>query len=286
MNIIDAIHLEAIGKADVFRKSESSLLEVIMRVDKFRVWDEKRFPSLHKYCMKVLRLSEANAYTFGGIARKANVIPELKTLIDEEKLHVTNARRIVPILTPQNKAQWLSTASKLSARALQRELVKHFPKEMPEEKIRPVSATRSAVTLGISTTLEENLHRVMDLVARKTRKSPTLEEALELLVEGYLDKHDPVRKAKRVLVARAKPKSAKKRSRRKAVPAAVDHARNLRDEGRCTHRYVDGTRCEETRWTHGHHVVHVANGGLDTLPNIVTLCSAHHRQVHEGPQFY
>jgi len=37
-----------------------------------------------------------------------------------------------------------------------------------------------------------------------------------------------------------------------------------------------------TRFTEGHHVKHWADGGETKLGNLITLCSFHHRLVHEG----
>jgi len=59
--------------------------------------------------VKWLGLDDTEAYTLCGIAQKAQVIPEIKTLIDEGRLHVSNARRIVPIITPENQTQWLES---------------------------------------------------------------------------------------------------------------------------------------------------------------------------------
>ncbi len=38
--------------------------------------------------------------------------------------------------------------------------------------------------------------------------------------------------------------------------------------------------CRRTRWTHGHHIVHWADGGPTNLDNLVTLCGFHHRLIH------
>ena len=40
--------------------------------------------------------------------------------------------------------------------------------------------------------------------------------------------------------------------------------------------------CERKRWLHAHHVIHWADGGATTLQNLVLLCHAHHRLIHEG----
>ena len=50
-----------------------------------------------------------------------------------------------------------------------------------------------------------------------------------------------------------------------------------RDRGRC--RFPG---CEGDRWVDAHHIVHWGNGGPTDLDNLVLLCDAHHRLIHEG----
>jgi hypothetical protein len=40
--------------------------------------------------------------------------------------------------------------------------------------------------------------------------------------------------------------------------------------------------CERRRWLKAHHLVHWARGGATDLDNLVLLCHAHHRLLHEG----
>jgi hypothetical protein len=40
--------------------------------------------------------------------------------------------------------------------------------------------------------------------------------------------------------------------------------------------------CERRRWVQAHHIVHWGDGGGTDLDNLVLLCSAHHRLIHEG----
>jgi hypothetical protein len=62
----------------------------------------------------------------------------------------------------------------------------------------------------------------------------------------------------------------------RAIPAAIRRALRARDGG-C--RFPG---CMRTRFTEGHHIKHWANGGETRLGNLITLCSFHHRLVHEG----
>jgi len=64
--------------------------------------------------------------------------------------------------------------------------------------------------------------------------------------------------------------------RTRAVPPAIKRALRVRDGG-C--RFPG---CDRSRYVHAHHIKHWADGGETRLDNLVTLCSQHHRQVHEG----
>jgi Domain of unknown function (DUF222)/HNH endonuclease len=62
----------------------------------------------------------------------------------------------------------------------------------------------------------------------------------------------------------------------RSIPPALRRALNARDTGcrfpGCTfHRFVDA-----------HHIEHWADGGETKLSNLITLCRAHHRMVHNG----
>ena len=64
--------------------------------------------------------------------------------------------------------------------------------------------------------------------------------------------------------------------RTRSIPAAIGRALWLRDGG-CR---VPG--CGRRRHLHGHHIVGWADGGPTKLDNLVLLCHAHHRRIHEG----
>jgi uncharacterized protein DUF222/HNH endonuclease len=62
----------------------------------------------------------------------------------------------------------------------------------------------------------------------------------------------------------------------RSIPAALRRALHARDRG-C--RFPG---CTHTRYVDAHHVRHWAHGGETKPSNLVSLCSVHHRQVHEG----
>ena len=64
--------------------------------------------------------------------------------------------------------------------------------------------------------------------------------------------------------------------RGRLVRGATGRALRFRDQG-C--RFPG---CGRTKWLKAHHLVHWAKGGATDLDNLVLLCHAHHRLVHEG----
>ena len=60
------------------------------------------------------------------------------------------------------------------------------------------------------------------------------------------------------------------------VPTAIKRALKARDKG-CAF-----PGCHNSRFVDAHHVQHWSAGGETALPNLILLCSRHHRLVHEG----
>ena len=78
-----------------------------------------------------------------------------------------------------------------------------------------------------------------------------------------------------VLGARSEPLDVGRKT--PVVPPAVRRAVVLRD------RHCRFPGCDRPQsWCEAHHVVHWADGGSTSLANLVLLCRAHHRAVHEG----
>jgi hypothetical protein len=78
----------------------------------------------------------------------------------------------------------------------------------------------------------------------------------------------------RIVEQDGRPLSVGRRTR--TVPPALRRALRSRDRG-C--RFPG---CDHRRHLHAHHIQHWARGGPTSIDNLVTLCSFHHRLVHEG----
>jgi 5-methylcytosine-specific restriction endonuclease McrA len=254
---------------------------------------------LYSYVVEELELGENIALSLITVARKAREIPELKTQLEAGNITLTNARRVVSVMTPENKSEWIQKASDLSSRELEKEIVREPPKEATPERTSYVSEGRIKLELGLSEREMLRLRRVQDILSQSQKRQVSLEETLEQLTCEYLGRHDLLQKAARSkakkekaaslvkpdsvpvdkqnasqLVARREP------TRRKPIPADVRHEVNLRDQQRCAFILPSGLRCNQTRWIEIHHKKPVSQGGLNMPENLMTLCSGHHKLLH------
>jgi hypothetical protein len=273
------IHQRAIYLSKKFREAESALLEILQLIDDKKVFRELGYSSLFTYAINALKLSESQAYAFIAVSRKAKQIPELKIAIQQGELTVSEAKRITSVITPQNKNTWIEKAKNLTQRDLEIEVVKENPKLAVKEIIKPITENRLEMKLGISSKLEAKLKRVKDLLSRKTHLVISNEEALEQMVEFFLEKKDPLRKAERNVTSK-KVEILNQPGKREHLPAKLKHQVIQRDEGRCTAKTPAGVRCSETRYVSLHHKQPIVQGGSHSLVNLETLCFYHHQANH------
>lgn len=249
------LHQKAIDLSKSFQRTEFELIDILQRISEARVFLALGYSSLYSYAYECLGLSEANAYTFTAVAKKSNQIPELKAEIKIGNLSVSKAKRLIPVITPENKAEWISKAIVLPKAALEKAVALASPEAEKRESLRPISNDRFSLKLGISENLVQKLKRAQIVLMNKNRKNLSLEETLELMTEDFLKRNDPVEKAKRLAPSSTDGVEMKNpvdpikgvpgffqsgdgkrkpipRSRR-PIPNHVKHAVHQRDQGRC-----------------------------------------------------
>lgn len=289
---MDQIHQKALEIAARFRKAEADLISILQEVESSRVFLKLGFTSLFNYCVGALGLSESVTANFVTVARKAREVPVLQAAIQNGSLSVSKARKIAPVLTRANQAEWIERAQALSSRKLEAEVARVAPREAVPERMKPIAEDRIELRLGISKSTQEKLRRVQDLESQRTASAVRLEETLGALLDLYLEAKDPVKKADRVLKKMAQTQKNSNddapacvpghvTGNRPHLPAQIRHEVTLRDDGRCTQLSKEGIRCDNRRWLDIHHVKPKSLGGTDTVANLVTLCSAHHKMKHQ-----
>jgi hypothetical protein len=191
------IHERAMRRAKNFLRSEVELLESIQEVDESEVYLDHDCRNLHEYVAKIMNLGKAVAYNFTAVARKATEVPPLKEVIQSGQLEVQKARKITPVLTQENKGFWLKLAVEQPQKIVEKEVARVRPEAARPERVTYLSATRLNLSVNISENTHELLQRLQDLESQRTRSAASREQAIEESLKAYLEKHDPLEKAKR-----------------------------------------------------------------------------------------
>jgi hypothetical protein len=185
---VKALNQQAIRVAGFYSRCEAELISILQEFDKYRGYLHFGCTSLHGYCVDVLKLSEATAYNFTSVCRKAAQIPELKTAIESGELTLSKARKIVPVLTKENHAEWLSIAKSSSSREIEKAVAKVQPQTLVKETAKYVAEDLLAMTLGFSEEEIALLKRVMDIESQKTKSSASRKDAMVAGLRTYIEK--------------------------------------------------------------------------------------------------
>ncbi len=286
----NVLHNKALTLSRRHRLVENQLIEILGEIDHTRLFRALGYPSLFVYVVRSLGFSEATAYAMIAVARKAKEIAQLQAALNEEKISVARASRITSVLTAENAAALITFATQHSARETDREVA----------RIAGSGGNEKRRAMPVSDEVLDLLKRVQSLLASRKKKHIAPQEALKLVLEDYLERHDPVKKAERAesrkntndalnserseSAGRQQQDQSRKRyaeNRRTPITAGEKHAVFRRDGGRCTFVDASGLRCPSERWLHVHHSRPVSLGGGNDIGNLRTLCSFHHNLVHQ-----
>ncbi|MCB0384209.1 MAG: HNH endonuclease [Bdellovibrionales bacterium] len=215
-NKIRTIHQQALQASTKYKAAEIDLINILDQVEQNRVHLRYGYNSLFQYGVKGLGLSESVTYSLIAVTRKSREVPELKEEIKNGQLTVSKAKRITSVINQENKEQWLELAKNSTQAKVEREVAKVNPQEARRGKMHYVHAqneiqekvaikqepnrVRVQLQVGISEKLMIKMRRAQDLVSQKSQRPANLEETLAAMVELFLEKQDPVEKAKRQLI--------------------------------------------------------------------------------------
>ena len=205
------LDVQAKQLARSYKKLEGELLEVIIKIDKQKLFYQLGYNSLFTYATGALKLSPAQAYGFISVARKSREVPALKKEIVSGKLSLSKAQKMTSVLTQKNHEHWLKLAQKNTHRELEKQVALASPKYSVQEKAKYVhpdepipeqvrvkkEEARVELKLGVSESLMLKLRRAQDVMSQNRGQHQDLEQSLEALVDLYLKSKDPLEKAKR-----------------------------------------------------------------------------------------
>ena len=291
------LHEKALELSRRYLESERHLVEVLGEIDTHKVWRTLGYSSFFEYVSKALSLSDGQTYTLTSVSRKCREIPELKQAILSKTVSISNAKRILPVITPENNQIWINKAHELTTRNLEKEVAVVSPISRVKEEVRPLAQNLSKITFCISDETEILFRHAQDILSNKVGRCLGLEETVKEMAEYVIEKLDKVKKAERMANPTGKAlKPIHKRSvpvdsislnaksvqsRRPPLAKAIEHQVRLRDRNRCSAELPDGTRCTHTRFLELHHKTPLSRGGIHHVNNLISLCSTHHKLWHE-----
>jgi hypothetical protein len=273
------IHKRTVRVAKVHGKAEQILVECLIEVETEKIHKLLGYRSMYLYTTQKLKLSDAVGLSLITVARKAKDVHALRLAVAEGLVSPSKASRIAAHITNENADEIINFASSHTSREIDFEMARRNPKKRKPDRVKPISAEDVQITATINMKGFDDLQRAQSVLAQKG-KLASIGNAIEASLEDYLNRHDPVRKAKRANVKKVCLNRVKA-DKRVPLTAAEEHAVHARDGGKCTHLDPKGHRCNSDRWVHIHHITHVSRGGTNDLENLTTLCSFHHDMVHQ-----
>jgi hypothetical protein len=292
-----ALHELAVSASKTHKDSEFRVIESIQKVDQSQFFKKINCSSLNAYVQTHLGYSEAVTGSLISVSRKSKRIPRLQSALKNQEITSSVAQKFLSVVTNENAEELIEFTKHNSCRALER-------------KVSGISGNQK-VTITIDQETLDLLERVRALECQSEQSSVTRLSALKASLKLYIERKDPILKAKRALkksknssrevqkhpremkkqipegqkqtrqAKKQTPEGQKQKTKRTPPPAYVRHLVNLRDERRCTHINSEGKRCVENKWLDLHHVTHVKDGGTNDPDNLRTLCGYHHDLEHQ-----
>ena len=198
------IHERAILRGKKYLQSEREVLESIQEVWESKVFFDFGCRNLHEYVVRHMELTDAVAASFIAVAKKAIEVPALKEVIDSGQLQVQKARKVVSVINQENQNFWLDLAVRAPQREIEKQVAKANPEASRPDKVRFISENKLNLKHDVSERVYELIKRVQDLESQRRRKAANLEETLEAAALAYLEKNDPIEKAKRAEIRKYK----------------------------------------------------------------------------------
>ncbi len=292
----------------------AELLAYLIEVERRQLHLREACSSMFAFCVERLHMSESAAGKRITAARTARRFPLVLEMIARGDIHLTAVNMLAAHLTEENCAEVLARARHRSKRQIEVLVAEIAPRpdvasriiplpqrpaSMADVAAPPVAATevgqevrapervdRPAVVAPLSprryeirVTVDEETHgklmQLMDVLAHSGVRDPA-----EIVSRGIALLHEKTLAKKAALVARPRAsKPAQKRTRH--IPAAVERAVWMRDQGRCAFVDGKGRRCSATAWLEFHHLANWGRGAEHTIDQIELRCRAHNQYQAE-----
>ena len=131
--------------ATLVASANRNLAELLLHlgeVESRKLFRDAACSSMFGYCTERLGLSEGAAYKRITVARVARKFPAVVEMIADGRLHLSGAKTVAPVLTRENHVAVLREAAGMSARMVERLVVRFQPKPDAPDLVRRLPDAR------------------------------------------------------------------------------------------------------------------------------------------------
>lgn len=271
------------------REDTANLVEHLAELDRRGIVADTGCATLHDYCTRVLKCSDAAAFLRIRAARAARKTPRVIEDLRSGAIHLDAVMRLFPFMTEDGGEKLLDLASGASKREVL-SLVASLSHQKPPERdiIRVVAAEPQSSDpevipppsrVRFTFTADGEFQGMLDqLKSLRRHRFPEgrLEDILKESVAGSLARLVPVAPIRAIAPKRAAAAPARKRSR--WVPKSIKAEVWARDGGRCVFVSSAGIRCGSSEFLEYDHIVPWAVGGKTEASNLRLLCRPHNQR--------
>jgi len=295
------------------RRGEAALVAHIAEVDARGLYAREASPSMFRFCMDVLHLSEAEAYRRINAARLSRRFPVLLTMLEDGRIHLCGVAVISKHLTEANHEEVLARATHKSKRQLEDLVAELAPKpdvpptirKRPKPKApsesskasdesreepqknepttvgpaapekRPTVSSLSPARYQVNFTASDKLERLEALIP-----GSDIASVIDVAVSEKLERLEAKRSGK-TNRPRTNVEDADTSPGVRGIAAAVKRFVLERDGGQCTFVTPDGKRCPERHRLEYHHDDPYGRGGDRSANNIRLMCKCHNLYMAE-----
>jgi len=270
------------------KKMEIDILLSLDEVMARRLHLSAGYCSLAEYCKDVFGISHDVAWKRAMAVMAIRPFPKLLELLRGGRTHVSHLAMLSGRITQANADKIIDFLPGASKRDLQ-----FFLERIQSDGSFADVEPTIEIKIRCPREVLDKLDHVRGLLSKANRPGAgDLGLVLEQLLDHYIEKKDPVKKAERVMAKsrhpEAKPKDLTRPGAvhvRRAIPAATRHQVLLRDGGQCTFEGSDGRRCAEKSVLHIDHIRPWALGGGHEAENLRVLCRTHNNFRGTGDAF-
>jgi 5-methylcytosine-specific restriction endonuclease McrA len=299
----------------------ATLAEVIAHIAEFdarKLFLVDAYPSMLRYCIGELGMSEDEAKKKIQVARAAQEFPALLDALAEGRVHLTGLRLLVPHLKPETVDELLAAATHKSMDEIERLLAARFPRAGVAASVTLIPSTTPSLAVAEGASghvLEPQVvaNPQSEGAARhpRGRVAPLSAEAFAVQFTRSRDADERFRYLQDLLghqVSRAdiaevydravkelvkkmervrfgvcdKPrKNGAPSSDPRHIPAEVKREVFKRDGGQCTYTSESGHRCEARGDVEFDHKIEIARGGGSTVDDVQLRCRGHNQFTAE-----